>query len=33
VVKHSNRLPREAVDVQSLETFEVRLDWVLSNLI
>ncbi|KAK4823679.1 hypothetical protein QYF61_005650 [Mycteria americana] len=33
VVKHWNRLPREAVDVPSLETFKVRLDGALSNLI
>ncbi|KFV97978.1 hypothetical protein N327_01151, partial [Fulmarus glacialis] len=33
VVKHWNRLPREVVDVPSLETFKVRLDGALSNLI
>ncbi|KAK4821999.1 hypothetical protein QYF61_006613 [Mycteria americana] len=33
VVKHWNRLPREAVDAPSLETFKVRLDGALSNLI
>ncbi|KFM08557.1 hypothetical protein AS27_04525, partial [Aptenodytes forsteri] len=33
VVKHWNRLPREAVDTPSLETFKVRLDGALSNLI
>ena len=33
VVKHWQRLPREAVDAPSLETFEVRLDGALSNLI
>ena len=33
VVKHWNRLPREVVDAQSLETFKVRLDRALSNLI
>ncbi|KFQ95404.1 hypothetical protein Y956_16057, partial [Nipponia nippon] len=33
VVKHWNRLPREAVDAPSLETFKVRLDRALSNLI
>jgi len=32
-VKHWNRLPREVVDVPSLETFRVRLDGALSNLI
>ncbi|KFW08110.1 hypothetical protein N327_01720, partial [Fulmarus glacialis] len=33
VVKHWNRLPREVADVPSLETFRVRLDGALSNLI
>ncbi|KFW70382.1 hypothetical protein AS28_03186, partial [Pygoscelis adeliae] len=33
VVKHWNRLPRGAVDAPSLETFKVRLDRALSNLI
>ena len=33
VVKHWNRLPREAVDVPSLEAFKVRLDGALSNLV
>ncbi|KFM11478.1 hypothetical protein AS27_06466, partial [Aptenodytes forsteri] len=33
VVKHWHRLPREAVDAPSLETFQVRLDGALSNLI
>ena len=33
VVKHWNRLPREVVDAPSLETFTVRLDRALSNLI
>jgi len=32
VVKHWNRLPREAADASSLETFKVRLDRALSNL-
>ncbi|KFR15547.1 hypothetical protein N306_15369, partial [Opisthocomus hoazin] len=32
VVKHWNRLPREAVDVPSLEVFKARLDGALSNL-
>lgn len=31
--KHWNRLPREAVDYPSLETFKVILEKVLSNLI
>ncbi|KFW02647.1 hypothetical protein N327_03448, partial [Fulmarus glacialis] len=33
VVRHWNRLPREAVDVPSLEVFNARLDEALSNLI
>ncbi|KFW09072.1 hypothetical protein N327_02475, partial [Fulmarus glacialis] len=33
VVKHWNRLPREVVDAPSMETFKVRLDGALSNLI
>ncbi|KFR03835.1 hypothetical protein Y956_13166, partial [Nipponia nippon] len=33
VVKHWHRLPREAVDAPSLETFKARLDGALSNLI
>ncbi|KFM12298.1 hypothetical protein AS27_12742, partial [Aptenodytes forsteri] len=33
VMKHWNRLPREVVDAPSLETFEVRLDGALSDLI
>ncbi|KFM02231.1 hypothetical protein AS27_07947, partial [Aptenodytes forsteri] len=33
VVKHWNRLPREVVDAPSLETFKVRLDGALNNLI
>ncbi|KFM04189.1 hypothetical protein AS27_10762, partial [Aptenodytes forsteri] len=33
VVKHWNRLPREVVDAPSVETFKVRLDGALSNLI
>ncbi|KAK4817885.1 hypothetical protein QYF61_002054, partial [Mycteria americana] len=33
VVKHWNRLPREVVDVPSLETFKVRLNGALCNLI
>ena len=28
-----NRLPREVVDAPSLETFQVRLDGALGNLI
>ncbi|KFV96687.1 hypothetical protein N327_04437, partial [Fulmarus glacialis] len=33
VVKHWHRLPKEAVDAPSLETFKVRLEGALSNLI
>ncbi|KFV49834.1 hypothetical protein N341_01365, partial [Tyto alba] len=33
VVKHWHRLPREAIDAPSLETFKVRLNRALSNLI
>ncbi|KFV90233.1 hypothetical protein N326_02523, partial [Eurypyga helias] len=33
VVRHWNRLPREAVDAPSLEVFKARLDVALSNLV
>jgi len=33
VVRHWNRLPREAVDVPSLAVFKARLDGALSNLV
>ncbi|KFV99691.1 hypothetical protein N326_05542, partial [Eurypyga helias] len=33
VVRHWNRLPREAVDASSLEVFKARLDEALSNLV
>ncbi|KFU87595.1 hypothetical protein M959_01713, partial [Chaetura pelagica] len=33
VVRHWNRVPREAVDARSLEVFKVRLDGALSNLV
>jgi len=33
VVKHWNRLPREAVDDPSLEVFKARLGGALSNLV
>ncbi|KFW06359.1 hypothetical protein N326_02375, partial [Eurypyga helias] len=33
VVRHWNRLPREAVDASSLEVSKARLDVALSNLV
>ena len=33
VVKHWNRLPREAVAVPCLEVFKARLDGALSTLV
>ncbi|KFQ94216.1 hypothetical protein Y956_04551, partial [Nipponia nippon] len=33
VLRHWNRLPREAVDVPSLEIFKARLNGALSNLV
>jgi len=33
VVKHWNRLPREAAEAPSLETFKARLDGAPSNLV
>ena len=33
MVKHWNSLPREVVEVPSLETFKARLDGILSNLV
>jgi len=33
VVRHWNRLPREAVDAHSLEVFKARLHVPLSNLV
>ena len=33
VVRHCNRLPREAVAAPSLEVFKARLDGALSNLV
>ncbi|KFZ57370.1 hypothetical protein N321_13203, partial [Antrostomus carolinensis] len=33
VVRHWNRLSREAVDAPSLEAFKARLDGALGNLI
>ncbi|KFZ61078.1 hypothetical protein N338_03225, partial [Podiceps cristatus] len=33
VVKRWNKLPREMVEVRSLDTFKVRLDVALGNLI
>jgi len=32
-VRHWNRLPRDVVDVPSVDTFKVRLDKVPGNLI
>ncbi|KFR08763.1 hypothetical protein Y956_01153, partial [Nipponia nippon] len=33
VVRHCNRMPREAVDAPSLEVFKARWDGALSNLV
>ncbi|KFQ21135.1 hypothetical protein N332_09156, partial [Mesitornis unicolor] len=33
VVRHWNRLPREAVDAPSLEVFQARLNGALGNLV
>jgi len=33
VVKHWNRLPREAVEAPSMETFKARLDGALTSLV
>ncbi|KFR14279.1 hypothetical protein N306_11282, partial [Opisthocomus hoazin] len=33
VVKHWNRLPREAVDAPSLAVFKARMDGAVSNLV
>ncbi|KFO82647.1 hypothetical protein N303_13810, partial [Cuculus canorus] len=33
VVRHWNRLPREAVDAPSLEVFKARLDGALGSLV
>ncbi|KFW02241.1 hypothetical protein N326_06953, partial [Eurypyga helias] len=33
LVRHWNRLPREAVDAPSLEVFKARLHEALSNLV
>ena len=33
VVRHWHRLPREVVDIPSLETFKVRLEGALSNMV
>ena len=33
VVRHCNRLPSDVIDAPPLETFKVRLDQTLGNLI
>ena len=33
LVRHWNRLPREAVEAPSLEVFKARLDGALGNLV
>ncbi|KFQ05841.1 hypothetical protein N329_11464, partial [Haliaeetus albicilla] len=33
VLRHWNRLPREAVDAPSLEVFKAKLDGALSHLV
>ena len=33
MVRHWNRLPREAVDAPSLEVFKARLDGALSKVV
>ncbi|KFP66360.1 hypothetical protein N322_07282, partial [Cariama cristata] len=33
VIRHWNKLPREAVDAPSLEMFKARLDGALSKLV
>ncbi|KFV15776.1 hypothetical protein N340_01263, partial [Tauraco erythrolophus] len=33
VVRHWNRLPREAIDAPSLEVFKARLDEALGSLV
>ncbi|KFQ13390.1 hypothetical protein N330_14322, partial [Leptosomus discolor] len=33
VVKHWNSLPRDVVEALSLETFKIRLDGALGNLV
>jgi len=33
VMKPWNRLPREVVEIPSLETLKARLDWALSHLV
>jgi len=33
LVRHWNKLPRDMVDAPSLETFKMRLDQALGNLI
>jgi len=32
IVRPGSRLPREVVEISSLEGFKIRLDWALSGL-
>lgn len=33
IVRPGSKLPTEVADVPSLETFKIRLDWSLNNLV